>query len=52
MSWKEKWEEFKEGLLHHERAHEHRMEEERKERERDEALHHADKSSGSETLDD
>jgi hypothetical protein len=52
MSWKEKWEVFKENLLHHEKAQEHMQQEERKAKERDEALHHADKSSGSETLDD
>jgi hypothetical protein len=51
MGWKEKLEELKASLLYYEKAPEH-MEKERKDKEWDEALHHADKSSGSETLDD
>ena len=52
MPWKEKWEHFKESILHHEQDAERRKEEERRSKARDHALHHSDLSSGSETLDD
>jgi hypothetical protein len=52
MPWKEKWEHFKESILHHEQEVKRRKEEERRVKARDHALHHSDLSSGSETLDD
>ena len=52
MPLKEKWEHFKENILHHEREQKRRKEEERRAQARDHALHHSDLSSGSETLDD
>lgn len=52
MGWKETWQNFKESLTHHEKAEEEKSEEKRQAKEWDKALHQADKSSGSETLDD
>ena len=55
MTWKEKWDDFKENLLHPskdlEREEEKVRHAEQHER-HDHALHQADKSTGSETLDD
>jgi len=54
MRWREKWEEFKESLTHHEKEWERPTAEERRaQAERHEAaLHRTDRSTGSETLDD
>ena len=55
MTWKEKWEDFKENLLHPskdlERQEEKAWRTEQHER-HEHALHETDKVTGSETLDD
>lgn len=55
MDWKEKWEDFKENLLHPSRDLEREEEKAlhaRQHEEREQALHRTDKATGSETLDD
>jgi len=54
MGWREKWEDFKENIVHHKGEGGVSPSEERKamEERREEALHRTDKSTGSETLDD
>lgn len=54
MGWRERWEDFKENIVHHRTEQEASPAEERKARQerREEALHRSDKSTGSETLDD
>ena len=54
MGWRERWEDFKENIVHHRTEQEASPAEERKARQerREEALYRSDKSTGSETLDD
>lgn len=55
MTWKERWEDFKETLMHPTKDLEREEEKSRhthQHERREEALHRADRSTGSETLDD